>query len=479
MLITISDSDNPLYVRISEGLKDAILSGKLASGARLPSTRVLAVDLGVSRNTVALAYEQLTAEGYLIGRDRAAASVANVALDTANRPPRLLAKPKLELTAFGKRMAGTVRRSSSARRLPLRYDFRYGQPAVSDFPRDVWRKLLSARAAPSSDLAGYGPSAGHRPLRQALQRYLHRARGISCELEQIVIVSGAQQAFDLTARLLVDEGCKVAIENPGYTGSTTPFIAAGGDVLRIPVDENGLDVDRLCQGKHRPRVICVSPCHQFPTGVVMPLARRTALLEWACRQNAWVVEDDYASELRYVGRPIEALKALDRNDRVIHVGTFSKTLLPALRLAYVVLPYPLIGAFLAAKAISDRYTSVYGQEVLASMIDSGHFERYLRRACAHNSLRRQALVSSLDHHFGGRVAYFGENAGVHLLVSFLDRLHSETDAMIAKAARNGVGIYSAADFYDRPGKEAKFLFGYASLSDSEIRRGIRKLASLI
>ena len=479
MLVSIPTSANPLYVRISDGIKDAILSGKLASGSKLPSTRALAADLEVSRNTVALAYEQLAAEGYLVGHNRSAPSVAPVEVKEKSRGSAATSKSSVRLSPFGRRLSGTTQKRRPVLHPHLRYDFRYGQPAVGDFPREVWRKFLSSKAVLSSELAGYGPPAGHVPLRRALKNYLGRARGISCELEQIVIVSGSQQAFDLVARLLVDENCRVIVEEPHYPGSAAPFAAAGARMLRLPIDENGLDINLLRSRKQDVRAICVTPCHQFPTGVVMPLTRRTALLEWASVSDAWIIEDDYASELRYVGRPIEALKALDRNDRVIHVGTFSKTLLPALRLAYVVLPHALIGPFLAAKALSDRYTSVFGQDVLAHLIETGHFERFLRRACARNSLRRQALVSSLDRHFKDRVICSGENAGVHLLVSFRDRTSEDVNEMISKASRSGVGLYFAAPFYDKRPRDAKFLFGYAALSEAQIRRGIERLASVL
>src|ERR1019366_6886534 len=239
------------------------------------------------------------------------------------------------------------------------------------------------------------------------------------------------------------------------------------------------DPARLPAPEKRLRAVCVSPCHQFPTGVVMPHVRRMALLDWARRSGAWIVEDDYVSELRYAGRPIEALLALDRSGSVIHVGTFSKTLLPALRLAYVVLPPALVAPFTSAKWLADRYTAMLGQEVLADFIASGHFERYLRRSCHRNAARRKVLIDQLDRHFGDRVEIGGDNAGVHMLVWLKGVKPGDLPAIIEAAERSGVGLYPVTPYYSTPPSHAGLLFGYASLTESEIRAGIRKLAAIL
>jgi GntR family transcriptional regulator/MocR family aminotransferase len=484
MLLDLPRSGGPLYRRIYLALKTSIRDGRLNAGARLPSTRTLASDLGVSRNSVMLAYEQLAAEGYVVNRDRAATSVAQAppsrAVTPAPRPARI-ARPAL--SAYGRFLVERLSpppSNSYASRPGLRYDFRYGRPAAHDFPREIWRRLLAARArSSSSESTGYGPPAGYQPLRVALKDYLGRARGIACDADQIVIVSGSQQAFDICARLLVDPGDAVAIEEPHYPGMSLPFAAAGARLIPVPVDADGLDPARLPAPNKRLRAICVSPCHQFPTGVVMPHVRRMALLDWARRSGAWIVEDDYVSELRYAGRPIEALLALDRNGSVIHVGTFSKTLLPALRLAYVVLPPALVAPFTSAKWLADRYTAMLGQEVLADFIASGHFERYLRRSCHRNAARRKVLIDSLDRHFGGRVEIGGDNAGVHLLVWLKGVKPGDLPAVIEAAERSGVGLYPVTPYYSTPPLRAGLLFGYASLTESEIRAGIRKLAAIL
>ena len=369
MFLNLQDAEGPLHRRIYDALKSAIRAGRLGPDARLPSTRTLAADLKVSRNTVALAYEQLVAEGYVVARHRSMMSVASaVPARQLPKPIRTKSKFQPRLSTYGRRLMDDPAMppsSSYAARPGLRYDFRYGQPAVDEFPREIWRQLLSARvrrSLPSS--FGYGPPSGYGPLREALTGYLGRARGLSCNAEQVVIVNGSQQAFDLIARILLDPGDNVVIEEPHYHGSYLTFHSAGARLIGVPVDAEGLDTTKLPPATARARLCFVTPCHQFPTGVIMPLGRRLALLDWASRVGAWVVEDDYVSEFRYEGHPIEALQALDRADRVIYVGTFSKILFPALRLAYVVLPSALVKPFLAAKWVADRYTTMLGQEAL-------------------------------------------------------------------------------------------------------------------
>jgi GntR family transcriptional regulator/MocR family aminotransferase len=484
MLLNLKGMTGPLHRRIYYALKSAIVTGRFGPSARLPSSRMLAADLKVSRNTVVLAYEQLIAEGYVVGRHRSMMSVTSTvpARQTLRPiPPKSNSRPKL--SGFGRRLAtdkAAPPSSSYASRPGLRYDFRYGRPAVDDFPRQALRQLLSAPVRRSSpDSLNYGSPAGHGPLREALAGYLARARGLSCSPDQIVIVNGSQQAFDLIARVLLDPGDNVVIEEPHYHGSRISFRAAGARLIAVPVDGDGIDTSKLPPLNVRARLVCVTPCHQFPSGVVMPVGRRLALLNWASRMGAWVVEDDYISEFRYEGHPIEALRALDHEDRVIYIGTFSKVLFPALRIAYVVLPSALLRPFLAAKWITDRYTSTLGQEALTDFISSGQFERYLRRTCTRNAARRRTLIASLRQHLGDRIEIAGENAGVHLLVWLKDRAPQDVEVIIERAARVGVGLYPVTQYYLRPPRRAGLLFGYASLSEAEIRAGIRRLADIL
>ena len=474
----------PLHRQIYEALKTGIRDGRFRPGSRLPSTRVLCADLKVSRNTVLAAYEQLLAEGYAVSRQRATTLVADVV------PPRVPGPAAGTETAPAPRLSAYAQRltrepsmppsGSYAARSGLRWDFRYGKPAVDDFPHDVWRRLLAAHAKrPSSDSLGYADPAGHAPLRAALAEYLHRARGLHCDAEQIVIVNGSQQAIDLAARVLLDPGDAAVIEEPHYTGATVAFDAIGARLIRVPCDAQGLDPALLPTASQRARVAYVTPCHQFPSGVILPLERRLALLDWAARTDAWVIEDDYVSEFRYEGRPLEALQALDRHGRVVYIGTFAKTLFPALRLAYLVLPRALVRPFTAAKWVSDRFSTPLPQAALAEFIASGAFERHLRRAGLRNAARRRTLIDALQQHLGERVEIAGENTGVHLVVWLNGVKPQQVPALIERAAAAGVGLYSVAPYHAQPQPRGGLLFGYAALSEAAIRAGIRRFAALL
>ncbi len=451
MLLNLEKAGGPLYRRVYLALKAKIRAGGLGPATKVPSTRALARDLGVSRNTVILAYEQLAAEGYLVSRHRGATSVAGVAPPrSAPAPGRPAAERPAPTSAYARRLTARLDLAPShppGPRSALRYDFRYGRPAVDEFPREIWRRLLGAHARrASADALGYGSPAGHGPLRVAL---------------------------------LLDPGDGAVVEEPHYPGATIPFEAVGARLLRVPVDADGLDPARLPPAAERPRLAYVTPCHQFPSGVIMPLERRLALLQWASRVGAWVVEDDYVSEFRYEGRPLEALQSLDRDERAIYLGSFSKTLFPALRVGYLVLPRALVRPFLAAKWAADRFSAPLYQEALAELITSGQFERYLRRAGGRNAGRRRALIAALGERFGSRVEVAGENTGVHLVVWLNDVPPRELGALIARAARAGVGIYSMAAYYAEPPRRAGLLFGYAALTEGELRAGVRRLAEVL
>ena len=477
LLLNLRGVDGPLYRRVYHALKSMIRDGRLAPDARLPSTRELAADLRISRNTVVLAYEQLLAEGYVVSRNRATTSVAS-ALPISSLPESSRPKPghPPRVSVYARRLTGLLG-APPAHASDLRYDFRYGEPSIDEFPREIWRRLLAARARRTGrDAFGYAHPAGYAPLREALAEYLKRARGVVCEADQIVITNGSQQGFDLAARVLLDPGDVAVVEEPHYPGVTIPFEAAGARLARTPVDGGGLQTHRL---PSRARVAYVTPCHQFPTGVIMPLARRLALLAWAARADCWVIEDDYVSEFRYEGHPLEALQSLDRDGRVIYVGTFSKTLFPALRIAYLVLPRSLVPSFVAAKWATDRFSATLAQEALTDFITTGQFERYLRRAGTRNAARRRALIGALRQHFGDRVEIAGENTGVHLVVWLNDVRPRDLAAVIARAREAGVGLYSVAPFHARPPQRAGLLFGYASLTEADIRAAIRRLADVM
>jgi len=482
------EGEGPLYVRISRALRVEILSGRLARGARLPSTRALAGELGVSRNIVLLAYEQLLAEGYATARRGSGTVVALGVPDerasNARVPERRGRRSRpVRLSAYARRILGGPSASAvgwapAGARLP--YDFRYGRPSFGDFPFTTWTRLLARRArrATIRDL-DYGRPEGLAALRERIADYLRRARGVRCEPEQVVIVDGTQQALDLAARVLVGPGDRVLLEEPHYRPARIAFAAAGARTDVIPVDEHGMRVDRLPAGTGRHRLAFVTPSHQFPTGAVMPLARRIELLAWADRAGALVFEDDYDSEFRYGGAPVQALQGLDRAGRVIYTGTFSKVMFPALRLGYMVLPGSIRVAFVTAKAFADTGSPTLYQSALADFMEEGHFERHLRRSRARNAARRESLLDAIGRHLGESVEISGANAGLHVLLWLRGVPAGRVDAIRRKAAGLGVGVYPVAPFYLKPPRRAGLILGYASLTEEEIRAGVERLAGAI
>ena len=393
----------PLYVQIYRQIRALVLRGELAAGTKLPPSRQLAADLGVARVTVTQAYEQLQAEGYVVGRTGAGMFVAEGLVDellpgTGKRP---FTPP---LSPWGEQvMAAEPETESSAPRPAI--DFGFGRSFAQIFPYDVWRRLL-ARYLSTDDamLARYGSVAGFEPLRAALADYLARQRGVRCTPEQVVIVSGAQQVMDILARLLLDQGDEVLVETPGYTVAYDLLRVYGAKLVGLPVDDEGFPVE-LIPPDSRARLAFITPTHQFPRGGTMSLARRLRLLQWAHEREALIIEDDYDGELRYHGRPLAALQGLDEGGRVAYLGTFSKVLFPALRLAYVVLPPALLAPFVQAKSLIDRGAPTLTQAAVADFITEGHFERHLQQLRQAYGRRRAVLVAAIQTYPPGWVRY--------------------------------------------------------------------------
>jgi GntR family transcriptional regulator/MocR family aminotransferase len=479
------DGEGPLYQQIYRGLRDEILAGNLSPGERVLSTRALASYLKVSRNTAVMAHEQLLAEGYIEARRGAAgttvvltiqrhdrqASTRSLGEERSNRSSPIL------LAEAGERILKAARARRWAVRPPrLPYDFRPGRPAFADLPYSLWCRLLGRRArrASLSDL-DYGPSEGQAQLREALAHRLRRLRGVEASAEQIVIVSGSQQALEIVSRVLVNPGDRVVLEEPHYTGARISFSGAGAELIMAPVDDEGIQIPKS-KWRRPPRLVYVTPSHQFPTGVVLPLARRLELLNWASKVGAFVVEDDYDSEYRYDGPPLQALAGLDREGQVIYVGTFSKVLFPALRLGYLVVPESLREVVVAAKATTDTGTATLEQLALADFISEGHFDRHLRRTNSRNAARRNALIEALRQFFGERAEVCGANAGLHLLAWLRAKNGGTIGSVTRKAEMAGVGLDSVASFYLNPPRRTGVVLGYAALHEREIREGIRRLS---
>ncbi len=466
--------DEPLYRQLYHQLRDAILAGHLAPGARLPAGRELAARLGIARVTVSQAYAQLAAEGFVSAR-RGAGTVVSASLVEENegRPTSAYAP---RLSPWGQRVTALAVGSGHGR-ARLEIDFGFGRSFPHIFPYHVWRRLL-ARYLSTDDvmLSRYGSAAGFLPLRQALADYLARQRGLRCTPEQVIIVSGAQQALDILARLLLRPGEEVLVETPGYSDAFTLFEMNGAVLVPLPVDEEGFPVARL--GEHtRARLAFVTPTHQFPRGGTLPLERRQVLLRWAEAHNALIIEDDYDGELRYDGHPLSALQGIDAHGHVVYLGTFSKVLFPALRLGYVVLPPALVGPFSQAKGLVDRGAPTLTQAAVADFIAEGHFERHLRRLRAAYGERRTALEEALDTLLPGEVTFSRVPAGLHIMLY----LHSgcREEEIVERAAEAGVGVYPGRPYHLQQPAPPSILLGFSGLQPDQIREGVRRLAGVM
>jgi len=467
---------------LPEVTEDAVLGGRLPPGARLPSTRSLSADLGVSRNTAAGAFDQLLAEGYLEGKVGSGTYVARSLPEDllhVTEIPRGTARPvaaPLKLSERGDMLASTGR--SLAQRDGAARAFRPGIPALEAFPRELWARMAARILRKSRpELLSYADPAGYRPLRQAIAEYLRAARGVRCAAGQVIVTAGSQQALDLAARVLLDPGDIAWIEDPGYMGARGALLAAGVRCAPVAVDAEGLS---LADGEARAadaRMAYVTPSHQYPLGVTMSLARRMALLDWARRRRAWIVEDDYDSEYRYSGRPLAALQGLDTADRVIYTGTFSKVLYPGLRLGYLVVPDRVVDAFISARALADRHGPGLEQALVAEFLAEGHFARHIRRMRALYAERQEALVSGARREFAGLLDLAPSEAGMHL-VGWLPR-HANDRDVSRKAADGGVSAPAVSSYALRHGARPGLLLGYACVNARQIREGLRKLAPVL
>lgn len=481
MLIRL-EGEGALHQRLYRGLRSAICDGRLPPRARLPSTRALAAELQLSRNVVVTAFAQLHAEGFLESRVGSGTYIAEpadelvtaAAAPVASRPPARLSRQAEDILALRPLPA-----PGQPRRQRLPYDFRYGQPALEEFPHAAWSRLVARQGRERAMRAmDYGSARGFAPLREAVAGYLRRSRGVRAQADQLIIVNGTQQAFDLVSRLLVDRGDRVIVEEPGYQAARQVFLGHGARLTAVPVDDDGLMVSELpAQGAVDPplRLAYVTPSHQFPLGGVMPRERRLALLRWAERHGAYVLEDDYDSEFRFETSPVEALHGLDRSGRVLYTGSFSKALFPSLRVGYLVVPKELMPAVTALKYLMDVATPTFEQEVLARFIEDGSFERHLRRMRVRYGARRQVLLEALTRAFGDRVKVIGAAAGLHLVIELAGLPHREVPALIERAAARGVGVYPLDPYYQRPPERAALLMGYAALAERDLRAGVQAL----
>ena len=471
----------PLYRQIYEGYRTAIIERRLRAGQRMPSTRGLADELGLSRIPVLNAFEQLIAEGYLEARTGAGTYVSGeLPLDPSPKTVRSSGDMgPVRPRSGGRRVAQVVGRLPTGQPwLKGLGAFAVGQAAIDHFPYAAWTRLLSRHAhGLTPKLLRYGPPFGHLPFREAVADYLRTTRAMHCEPEQVMVVSGSQQALLICARALLDPGDEVWTENPGYHGGRAALDLAGAKVIPVPVDDDGLDVAAGIARAPKARAALVTPSHQYPLGATMSASRRLQLLNWASSRGAWIIEDDYDSEYRYESLPLGALKGLDRDDRVLYIGTFSKVLFPALRLGYIVVPLDLVETFTNVRRAMDICPPAFLQAVAADFLREGHFALHIRRMRRRYRERRTALVESIGTMLGDEFKVLGEQAGMHLVLELPPGL---SDQAVARAA-TAVELWTMPLSWCYAGRGARqgLVLGYGGPTVPEIRAGVRKLADVI
>jgi GntR family transcriptional regulator/MocR family aminotransferase len=450
---------------IYRALLEAVRAGRLTTGDRLPPTRALAQDLGVSRNTVALAYERLVAEGFLESRVGSGTFVTGQETPTPRTGREGVLSPRAGWT-----FAPTPVSGGSA---PPPYDFRVGIPDASLFAFDTWRRLVGAELRAGAHAPGrYADPAGHADLRAAIARYVGIARGVTADAEDVLVTHGTQQALDLVARVLVAPGDVVAVEDPGYPHARDLFASYGARVVPVPVDGEGLVVDLLPDDV---RLVFTTPSHQFPYGPPLSRERRRALLDVAERRGVAIVEDDYDSEFRFTDGPLSPLHALDEHGRVIYVGTFSKSLVPALRAGYLVAPPSLRTALRAARQLADGYGQPAQEVALARFISDGLLAAHLRRARVTYAERRTLLLDGLQRLLGDRLEVVPSAAGLHITAVCRDPSVDDA-AVVAAMAGEGVAVEALSAYATGDGVPSGLVFGYGAVATGAITPGLERLA---
>lgn len=468
----------PIYRQVYDGLRQAILEGRLRPGQRIPSTRGLAADLGVSRLPVLSAYEQLLHEGYLVGRTGSGTFVSRDLPDDLLR-----ARTIGRLTPAARRETGVRKRAEVTHPLPSSWSlpvvpFQIGLPALDLFPRAAWAKLVARQVhAETSDRLTYGDPAGLRSLRIAVAQHLRASRAVRCEADQVLIVPGSQAALRLAATALLEPHDRVAIEEPGYFGAHRAFRAAGATLVPVPVDAEGLNVTTLHRRGADIRAVYVTPSHQYPLGMTMSAARRFALLDWAERHRAWILEDDYDSEFRYVSRPVGALQGMDAHERVIYIGTFSKALFPAVRVGYVVVPPALWSRFLESRLAFDVFAPTLYQRALTEFLQQGHFARHLRRMRSAYLERRDALLRGLARHCGDLLRVHNSDAGLHVTATLREGVDDQD--VVTRLGRRGLAALPLSNSYLGPVRRQGLLLGFGCATPQRLLQATRILDDVL
>lgn len=482
------EPSTPLYQQLFTHLQTAILTGRLPGGQKLPSTRALADELQLSRNTVVNAYEQLLAEGYLESVQGSGTFVAKVLpeelLNTSQQhtpPPPQTQLPVTSQVVLSQRAQAQLTSPQIIPPLPPRLPngrlrpFSLGMSALDAFPYQLWARLINRHVRRMSvGSLIYQDAAGYRPLCEAIAAHVNISRRLRCTPEQIVIVAGSQGAFNLAARVLLDEGDLVWMEDPGYTGARGAFLGAGAQVIPVPIDHEGLMVDIGMERAPHARMVYATPAHQFPLGVPMSLSRRLSLLRWAKYHDAYILEDDYDSEYRFAGRPLATLQELDDAERVIYIGTFSKILAPSLRIGYLVLPPSLVEPFLQVRQLMDFHHPILEQAALADFIAEGHFTRHLRRMRALFAHRRAAMLQALRA-LPLEIAAFP--VGSHCVGWLPEGM--DAPALVQAAAADDLNLWLVSQYSIEPVTRDGLVLGYGDHDEAVMKDAVERLSSVM
>ncbi|MGG3467944.1 PLP-dependent aminotransferase family protein [Neobacillus pocheonensis] len=451
----------PIYIQLYQFFREEIEKGSILTGEKLPSIRELSQSLNISRNTVDTAYQQLIAEGYVESREKSGLFV-------------------LELEDFplhpNKEIQNVIESCPLLEKESL-IDFQYGDIELERFPLKVWKKcLIDAIDAPTQEVFSYGDKQGHYGLRSEIAAYLYQARGVRCSADQIILTAGTQAAINVLIQLLSLQNHNVALENPGYDGVRYVFESQNCEVVPISLEEDGINIDELWLSSAK--CVYVTPSHQFPIGMILPVQKRMKLLHWAGKQQTYIIEDDYDGEFRYAGQPIPSLKSLDTDDKVIYLGTFSKAFLPAARVTYIVLPEPLVYIYRSKLFFYSQTVSPLIQEALYRFMKEGHFGRHIRKMRKIYQGKQAALLKAIEFYLGDKVNIIGQKAGLHLLLKLKG---IDSKQLAARAEEFGVKIYLTEKFWLK--KTSKFdqtiMLGFGGLSVEQIQRGIRQLGKAI
>lgn len=492
------NSGIPLYKQLYDSLQTAILEGKLKPGEKLPGTRSLAADLGISRNTVSTAFNQLLIEGYLRGKVGSGTYVNEIPENLLQVKLNPAHEKNIEKNDFkkinrsrykknGKRSHKNkekkyfntseiiVKNTSYEEAVP----FRFGIPAINDFPVKIWLNTVNHvwRTLPAAQLS-YGDAAGYMPLRKAIADYLRTYRAVNCTADQIIIISGSQQGLDLIGRVLLNSGSKVWLEDPGYLGARVSMLFSDAQIYPSPINDEGIDLDYSMKMFPVPDLIYTTPAYQFPLGITMSIARRLHLLQYAEKNNSWIIEDDYDSEFRYSGNPLPSLQGMDKSGNVLYLGTFSKVLFPALRLGYLVLPdKEMIDTFASAKFMIDRQCPIYEQVVLTKFIEEGHFTRHIRKMRMLYEERQRYLITEVNKQLNGLVKTEFSPAGMHIILRLPENYNDKKIAQ--EALKNKILVKPLSDYTIEHRQNPGLILGYTAFDKKEIKQGISKLKKVI